>query len=130
MQRSSLIIRSIWAICLLIGGANHARILLQHGLGWDYGGVGAGSALYWSSLTLIDPLVAALLFLRPKAGIIVAVILITTNVIHNVMVRHIPANEILTYVQSSPNIIAQIAFMLFVIATAQMAWKGVDNAGG
>ena len=30
--RGSRIVRSLWAACLLIGGLNHARILLPHGL--------------------------------------------------------------------------------------------------
>lgn len=76
MQRSSLVVRVIWAACLLVGGLNHARILLQHGLFWDYGGVGLASAVYWSSLTILDPVVAALLFVRPKTGILGAIVLI------------------------------------------------------
>ena len=67
VQRGSVIVRSIWAACLLVAGANHARILLQHGLFWDYNGVGWASAAYWTSLTVLDPLAAALLFVRSKA---------------------------------------------------------------
>jgi hypothetical protein len=128
VQRSSLIVRSIWAACLLIGGANHARTLLQHGLLWDYGGVAWGSAAYWSSLTILDPLVAALLFVRPRAGILSTIALIVTNVIHNLAVtaHYAPDGE---FVARASNlfVISQLGFMLFVGATARIAWKGVES---
>ena len=126
MQRGSLIVRSIWAACLLIGGANHARILLEHGLSWDYGGVGWASAAYWSSLTILDPAAAALLFVRPKIGIPVTVLLIVTNVIHNlgVTARFVPEGELLTRIAADPFVLSQIGFMLFAAATAHIAWRG------
>jgi hypothetical protein len=85
MLRASLVVRSIWAACLMVGGINHARTLLRYGLFWDYGyGEAAwASTVYWSSLTLADPLVAALLFIRPRIGIPSTIVLIVTNVIHN-----------------------------------------------
>nr|WP_295375253.1 hypothetical protein [uncultured Sphingosinicella sp.] len=130
VQRGSLIVRSIWATCLLIGGANHARILLQHGLFWDYGGVAWGSAVYWSSLTILDPVVAALLFARPRIGIVSTVTLIVTNVMHNIAVtaHHGPDREFLARAASSPFLIAQIAFMAFVLATARLAWNGTASS--
>lgn len=130
MRRGSLIVRSIWAACLLIAGANHARILLQHGLFWDYGGVAWGSAAYWSSLTILDPIAAALLFARPKVGISSAIVLIVTNVIHNLAVtaQFAPEGEFLTRAASSPFIISQVGFMVFVGATACIAWKGVESS--
>ena len=129
MRRNSLIVRTIWAACLLVGGANHARILIEHGLDWDYGGVGAASALYWSSLTILDPLAAILLFARPKLGIAATVLLIVTNVTHNVAVTalHAPEGELLTRA-SHPFVLTQVAFMLFVAATADIAWRGASSS--
>jgi hypothetical protein len=110
---------------LLIAGLNHARRLIQHGPFWDYGGLNPISAAYQSSLTLIDPLVAALLFIRPKAGIVATVLLIVTNVIHNLATtaHFAPPGEFLTRA-SHPILLSQIAFMLFVLATARIAWRG------
>lgn len=126
MQRGSLIVRSIWAACLLIAGLNHARTLLLHGLFWDYGGVAAASAVYWSSLTIVDPIAAALLFVRPKVGILSTILLIVTNVIHNLSVtaQYVPEGAFLTRAASDPFLISQIGFMVFVAATARIAWKG------
>ena len=128
MNRSSLVVRSIWAACLLVGAANHARTLLRHGLFWDYGGVGWASSAYWTSLTLLDAVAAALLFIRPRAGIIVTVLIIVTNVIHNLAVtaRFAPEGEFLIRA-SHPFIVSQVGFMLFVAATARIAWKGSES---
>jgi hypothetical protein len=113
-----------------MAGLNHGHLLVQHGLLWDYGGLNPISAIYQTSLTLLDPLTAALLFLRPKAGIIATIILITTDVIHNVAtIAHFePAGEFLARV-SHPITLSQIGFMLFVLATARIAWGGAGRSG-
>lgn len=129
MHRFSLIIRSIYAACLLGATANHARILFQHGLFWNYGGVAWPSAIYWTSLSILDPLTVLLLFIRPKVGIISTVVLIATNVAHNlaVVAYYAPSNEFLHRVVSSPLVLSQIGFMLFVGITTQIAWKGAKE---
>jgi hypothetical protein len=129
VERGSTIVRSIWAACLLVAGLNHARLLIQHGLSWDYGGLNPFSAAYQSSLTLIDPLVAALLLIRPKVGIVATVVLIVTNVTHNLAVtaQLAPAGEFLTRA-SHPVTLSQIGFMLFVVATAPMARRGAPHS--
>lgn len=129
MRRGSLIVRSIWAACLLMGGANHARTLIQHGLYFDYGGVAWASAAYWSSLTILDPIAAVLLFARPKVGIVSTITLIVTNVVHNLAVtaHYAPDGEFLTRA-SNPFMISQLGFMLFVGATARVAWKGIESS--
>ena len=131
MERAGFIVRSIWAACLLVGAANHVRILLRHGLFWDYHGAAWPSALYWSSLTVADPLVAVLLFVRPKAGIVATIFLIATNVAHNLAVTayHAPAGEFLARA-ANPFMIAQILFLLFVAATAPLAWRDVARGAG
>jgi hypothetical protein len=95
---------------------------------WDYGGVAWPSAVYWSSLTIIDPIAAALLFARPRLGIISTIVVIVTNVVHNLAVtaRYAPDAEFLTRV-SNPFILSQIGFMMFVAATTWVAWKGVAS---
>jgi hypothetical protein len=125
VERRSIVIRMVWAACLLIAGLNHARLLIQHGFFWDYGGLNAVSAAYMTGLTLLDPLVAALLFIRPKVGIVATVVLIVTNVIHNLatIAHFAPAGEFLTRV-SHPITLSQMAVMLFVVATARIAWLG------
>jgi hypothetical protein len=130
IHRASLFIRGIWAACLLVAGLNHARILLQHGILWDYGGASLPSVVYWTSLTFIDPLAAALLFARPRLGIAITCLLIVTNVMHNltVMAQQYTGAELLTRVASSFFMMCQIGFMLFVAATARLAWRGAGRS--
>jgi hypothetical protein len=130
VERGSIIVRSIWAACLLIGGLNHARTLLQNGLFWDYGGANPISAAYWTSLTFFDPLVASLLFIKPRIGIPATVVLIITNVIHNVATtaHFAPAGEFLTRALH-PITLSQLGFMLFVVATVRIAWIGAVRRG-
>lgn len=130
MERRSLVLRSIWAACLLAAGLNHVRILVEHGLLYDYGGLHPISAAYLTSLTLLDPLVAALLFLRPRLGVVATVVLIVTNVIHNLgtIAWFAPAGEFMDRA-AHPVMMSQIAFMLFVSMTARWAWFGVMEGG-
>jgi hypothetical protein len=130
MERASIIVRSIWAACLLVAGLNHARLLVQHGLFFDYGGLNSISAIYQTSLTLLDPLAAALLFIRPKHGIVATMVLIITNVMHNLAtIAHLaPEGEFLARA-SHPITLSQCGFMLFVLATARIAWRGAEGRG-
>lgn len=92
---------------------------------WDYGGLNLARAAYLTSLTLFDPLVAALLFVRPRVGIAATLILIVTNVIHNLatIVWFAPAGAFLDRV-SHPLMVSQFGFMLFVLVSARWAWLG------
>jgi hypothetical protein len=100
-------------------------VLVQHGLCWDYGGLHPVSSSYLTALTLVDPLVAALLFIKPRVGVSATIVLIVTNVIHNLATtaHFAPPGEFLTRA-SHPITLSQIAFMLFVLATARLAWPG------
>jgi hypothetical protein len=120
----------IWAACLLLATCNHALILIRHGLFWDHGGVGWASALYWSSLTLIDPIVAALLFVRPRLGIGLTAVLIATNVAHNLAIaaQHAPEGTLLARIASTPVLLSQIGFLVLVLLTARAAWRGAERA--
>lgn len=125
-----MIIRGIWAACLLTAGLNHARLLVQHGLCWDYGGLNSISAAYQTGLTFLDPLVAVILFIRPRVGIVATIVLIITNVIHNLatIAYFAPEGEFLMRA-SHPITLSQIAFMLFVVATTRRAWLGTIRSG-
>ncbi|WP_322047641.1 hypothetical protein [Paraburkholderia sp. J67] len=86
MTRRSLAIRALFALCLLAATVNHARAIAAHGLLWDYGygrDTWLASEVYWSLLTLLDPLAALLLFVRPRTGLALTVAIIVSDVLHN-----------------------------------------------
>lgn len=81
---------------------------------------------------IIDPLVAALLFIRPRVGVPATVVVIATNVIHNLVatVRYAPAGAFLEYVISSWQMVSQLGFLFFVVATWRVATRGIRKASG
>jgi hypothetical protein len=58
--------RIVYDLCLRAGTYRHASTLVRHGWGWDYGGKPIATVLFWSALTLVDRMVAVLLFVRPR----------------------------------------------------------------
>jgi hypothetical protein len=118
MLRASKIVRTLFAICLLAATFNHARAILQHGAFWDYGygsRIAVVSRVYWALLTILDPLAVVLLFLKPKAGIWLTVVIIVSDVIHNTY--YVAANG----QWLAPFYLAQVGFLVVVLALAPVA---------
>ena len=98
----------------------HLQVALIHGLGWDYGGAAPLTQIYWTSLLFIDPLTVLLLLLSPRAGLILCVAVIFTDVVHNSwFALHYPIRLDLY--------VSQIAFLLFVAFTVRTAWRGAAS---
>jgi hypothetical protein len=74
--------------------------------------------IYWTSLTVLDPLAAVLLFVRPRVGIVLTVAIITSDVLHNTLVGLPSLNAMY---------LSQVIFLLFVGATVYVAWRGVPS---
>ena len=122
-MRRADILRAVYALCLLGGTSTHILIDLRHGLFWDYGGVPKASALFMTSLTLIDPLVVLLLFVRRNAGIAATIALMLVDVTHNLWIVGRFSPPLLDGVAKSWPVQAQIAFLIFVLVTAPLAWS-------
>lgn len=120
--RLGLILRTIYALCLLGATYNHWFAIYHHGLSWDYGGFPQASAAFWTALAFIDPVAVILLFMRPHAGVVLTVGIIVTDVTHNVWIQARYFPPLLQSLAQSPQVIAQIAFMAFVLATSPFAW--------
>jgi hypothetical protein len=122
--RSGRLIRGVYALCLLVGTSTHAATLIQHGVFWDYGGVGWASAAFWTSLVVADPAAAVCLFAWPRAGLAMTGVIIVLDVAHNaVAFREVllrpAAGHLWTYAAFG----LQVAFLLFVAATIRRAWR-------
>lgn len=113
MQRS-LVLRAIYATCLVGATATHLNYELRYGLtlgGLEFLGYPLPVRLYWASLTLLDPLAAVLLFVLPRAGLILCVAIIVTDVLNNGWVFYQFASR------SALNLGLQVAFLVFVLIT-------------
>ena len=121
------LIRTVYALCLLGATFNHIRAIADHG--WLPEHLPLGSAIYSTSLTFIDPLVAALLFLRPRLGIASTAVVIGTNVPHNLLLTaaYVAPGEFLNVVLSSFMLVGQIVFLVFVVLTAPTAWRDAGD---
>ena len=124
MLRASIVIRTLFAVCLLAATFNHAHAILQHGVLWDYGygsKISLISRLYWAVLTILDPLAAVLLFVKPRAGIWLTVAIIVSDVIHNTY--YVAAND----QWFAPFYLAQVGFLVIVLGLAPIAAKAVPS---
>jgi hypothetical protein len=107
------IARLIWALCLAIGTCTHIASLIE---GWN-DRVPVASIVFWDSLTILDPLAAVLLFLRPRIGVVLTLAIMLSDVAHNVWA--ITAFQAMVW-----PVVAQALFLIFVLATASLVWRG------
>ncbi len=121
-SRRSLILRTIYALCLLGATYNHWYAIYHHGLQWDYGGFPKGSATFWTALAFFDPAAVILLFARPNVGIGLTIGIIVADVIHNVWIQAHYFPPLLRSLADSPMVLEQIAFMVFVLVSSPFAW--------
>ena len=104
---------------MAIGTCTHIAGLIKHG--WNFGGViPLVSAIYWNSLTIIDPLAAALLFLRPRIGVLATITIMVSDVAHNWWV-------VTTFGGIVLMVVAQSAFLIFALATAHLIWRDASR---
>ena len=124
MRHRSLLIKEFYAVCLLGATFNHARLLVQHGLFWDYGDVPLASAVFWTSLTLLDPLTVILLFVHPNVGVVATGLIIVADVVHNlwIIARYTLPHRFLITMMTDPFVVSQVVFLVFVAMTTPAAW--------
>jgi hypothetical protein len=118
-----------YAICLVAGASTHLWTVVTYGPFWDYGGVPVISRIYWTSLTVLDPMAAVLLFAKPRAGLVMTLAIIVSNVPHNTwLMARSPAPDWMNWMY-----VSQVLFLVFVLATILRAWRGLsarENSGG
>lgn len=79
--------------------------------------------MFWTTLVVLDPVAVILLFVRPNAGVSATAAIIIADVIHNLWIRARFFPPLLHDLAGAPQMIEQIAFMVFVVITAPFAWK-------
>lgn len=111
-------------IGMLVGTATHLLWIINHGFFSAEYNVRVLSMLFWDSLTFLDPIAAALLILRPKAGIWITAIIVVADVLHNgIICFNVLLSTDVTVISWATNnwmFWVQLFFGLFVIA----AFKG------
>lgn len=76
--------------------------------------------IYWTSLTFLDPLAIILLFHVPYLGMVIAVLIMVSDIAVNLYVTYVVNHS---DVFSSWKLDSQIFFGVFVFTTVPIAWK-------
>jgi len=114
-------VRAVWALCLLVGTSFHIVDLVRSG--GAYPGYPLGTVVFWNALTVLDPLAAALLFWRPRHGVLATLAIMLTDVAHNVW-------AVVTYDAWVWPVAMQTAFLAFVLFTAHLIWRVPPRQAG
>jgi hypothetical protein len=114
----------VWIGGFLVGTTTHVLDLVGGGLD-TYAGFPAALRWYWVSLTLLDPLTVVLLALRRRAGIVLALAVILSDIAVNWSVTATIGGMQLIFVLN------QTAFAAILLATAYPQWRWFgDRARG
>jgi len=110
---------AVYALCFLWGTKNHV-VDLWHGGFLPYTYAPLAFNIYWTSLTLLDPLAVFLLFVLPYHGMVLAVAIMVSDIAVNLYAAYVlfPAT-----MMPDTTLLSQIAFGIFLFVTVPMAWK-------
>jgi hypothetical protein len=88
--------------------------------------------IFWDSLTFLDPIAALLLFIRPKTGLILTLIIILADVTHNNIYYF---EELYTtrlglteWITKYWMILGQILFAVFALLTFKKCLNDINSA--
>jgi hypothetical protein len=114
------IIVSLWVCAFIVGTGSHVLEIVQGG--WlPYRRYALGLNLFWTALTFADPLAALLLIFRRRAGVYVALSIISIDVAVNSAVG---VGEFVTSGQFTFwGLYTQVPVGVFMWTTAPMLWR-------
>lgn len=73
------VFRVLWIIGFLIGTSTHVADIVIGGIN-TYAEFPVALRLFWLSLTVLDPLVVALLMMRRRSGVVLGLVVILTDI--------------------------------------------------
>ena len=107
---------------MLVGASTHIKWIWENGFFSEQVNTSFFSTIIWDSLTFLDVIAAILIIRRPKDGILLTLIIITIDVIHNNLIvlldnQHINEIGVKMWATKYWMLIGQLLFMAFVFAT-------------
>ncbi len=128
-RRAILIIQSL---AMTMGASTHIGWALQYGFLAEEYNAPLSNMLFWDSLTFLDPLAALLLYFNPRHGVILTLIIIIIDVIHNNWFYfdelYLQGLDLGEWIEKYWMILGQIIFAVFVIATFKGNLKAIQKA--
>ena len=122
---STKLVLVIWSVGFLIGTYTHTNHLVTHGLLHHKAPIAL--SVYWDTLTLLDPLTAALLWCKPKIGILLAVSIMASDISINTYHYLSGYAGQVTSGMVPLFLFDQALFGLFVFVTASLVWRQVRD---
>lgn len=106
----------VWIAGFLIGATSHLLDLIAGGRS-TYSGYPPGLRIFWVSLTAWDLIAAALLALRSRVGIVLAIVIMTADILVNW--------SVLATIGGNPlyGVINQTIFTVVLVLTASTLWR-------
>jgi hypothetical protein len=122
----------IQSIAMLMGASTHLSWVFQNGFLSEKYNAPFINMLFWDSLTFLDPLAALLLFIRPKIGLVLTLIIILTDVIHNNLFyfEELYTQDIVIsdWIVKYWMILGQWFFAIFALATFSYCLKSIRKS--
>jgi hypothetical protein len=105
---------------MLVGALTHIKWIFENGIFSQQINTPFFSTIFWDSLAFLDIIAAILLIYRPKDGILLTLLIITIDLIHNnivVLLDNEHMNEIGVKMWATKYwmLIVQLLFMTFVL---------------
>ena len=114
--RALRVFQVLWVLGFLVGTTTHTADLILGGVN-AYSGFPLGVRLFWVTLTVLDPVTAALIIFRRRSGIVLGSAVIMADIAVNwtvfVMVGGL----------SIFGVISQSLFAVLILVTARPLWR-------
>ncbi len=122
LNKKTRIILAIQCLSMLGGASTHVLWIFENGIFTHNTNHPFFSTIFWDCLTFVDIIAALFLLIRPKLGVVLTLLIITIDVIHNNVLlllykQHIGDIGILIWATKYWMLIAQLFFMSFVFLT-------------
>ncbi|MFB2585846.1 hypothetical protein [Herbiconiux liukaitaii] len=113
--RALRVFQVLWVLGFLVGTTTHTADLIVGGVN-AYSGFPLGVRLFWVSLTILDPVTAALIIFRRRSGIVLGIAVIVADIAVNWSVFALVGGLSLF------GVISQSLFAVLILVTARPLW--------
>jgi len=122
--RALRVVQVLWVIGFLVGTTTHTADLIVGGLD-IYSGFPFGVRLFWVTLTILDPVTAALIIFRRRSGVVLGSAVMIADIAVNWTVFATVGGL------SVFGVISQSLFAVLILVTARALWTwfGQSSAG-
>ena len=122
LNKKTRIYLAIQCVAMLGGASTHLIWILGNGIFTHNTNHPFISTIFWDCLTLVDIIAAILLIIRPKLGVVLTLVIITVDVIHNNLLlillrQHVGDIGLSNWAIKYWMLVAQLLFITFVLIT-------------